>query len=311
MKARLVLFLAAAAAFSQTSYKPSRTVDGHPDLQGIWNIGTVTPFEQPAELGGKQFFTPDEARVWEKSMVERNNKDQRQAGTEQDVANAYNDAWWEQGTHVVRTLRTSIISDPADGHVPALTAAARDAQATRNEPLRHPPAGPEDRSLAERCLFFGQEGPPMASGPYNNNFQIVQSPGYVAIINEALHDTRVIPVDGSPHLPASVRLWLGDSRGHYEGDTLVIETTNFTGRNSYRGSDANLRVTERISRMNAETLLYQFTIDDATAFTQPFSGEYTPVAGTGPIYEYACHEGNYALANMLKGAKAQEKTAGR
>jgi hypothetical protein len=302
----VAIFLAATTLAAQSTYKPSHTPDGYPDLEGVWNIGTVTPFERPADLKDKPFFTPEESRAYEKAAVTRNNKDQRQPGTDQDVANAYNDAWWEQGTHVVRTLRTSVLIDPPDGRMPALTPAAQKKLAERRAILARLPQGPEDRSLAERCLFFGQEGPPFASGPYNNNYRIIQAKDYVAINIEPLHDTRVIPLDGSPHLPPSIQLWLGDSRGHYDGDALVIDTTNFSEKNSYRGSDGNLHVVERISRLDAETLVYRFTVEDPTAFTRPFTGEYTLGAESGPIYEYACHEGNYALGNMLKGARVQE-----
>jgi hypothetical protein len=311
MRALLFLCLAASLLTAQTKYKVPHTPDGQPDLQGIWNIGTVTPLERPADLKDKPFFTPAEAIAYEKGIVARNNKDQREKGTEQDVANAYNDAWWEQGSHVVRTLRTSVIVDPPDGRLPALTPAAAKALAERRAPLGRAPNGPEDRSLAERCLYFGQEGPPMGSGPYNNNYRIYQTKDFVAISIEADHDTRVIPLDGRQHLAPSVRLWLGDSVGHYDGETLVIDTTNFTEKNSYRGSDTNLHITERISRMDAETLVYRFTIDDPTAFTKPWTGEYTLSAESGPIYEYACHEGNYALANILKGARAQDQQQAR
>jgi hypothetical protein len=298
----------ALSATAQTRPATHRTPDGHPDLQGIWNIGTVTPMERPADLKDKQFFTPEEARAYEKSIVARNNKDQRQPGTEADVANAYNDAWWDSGSKVVRTLRTSVVIDPPDGRIPALTPEAQKALAARREPLLHSPNGPEDRTIGERCLFFPTAGPPMTPFVYNNNYRIIQTKDYVSISIEMIHDTRLIPLDGRPHLPKDVRLWLGDSRGHYEGDTLVVDTTNFTEKNTFRGSDTNLHVIERFSRMDANTLVYRFTVDDPTAFTKPWTGELTLASDPGPIYEYACHEGNYALGNLLHGARVQEQS---
>jgi len=295
------------AAILTATLAAQKTPDGYPDLQGIWNIGTVTPMERPAELKDKPFFTPAEARDWEKTAVARNDRDQRQTrGTDADVAAAYNEAWYEPGTKVVRTLRTSIVVDPPDGRIPALTPAARQAVADRRANQQLAQRGSEDRSLGERCLYFPTLGPPFGPWPYNNNYRIIQTKDYVAINVEMIHDTRIIPLDGSPHLPKDVRFWAGDSRGHYEGNTLVVDTTNFTEKNSYRGSDTNLHVVERFSHLNADTLLYRFTVDDPTAFTKPWSGEYTLAADPGPIYEYACHEGNYALPNLLRGAEVQD-----
>ena len=298
------------------SANAQKTPDGYPDLQGIWNIGTVTPMERPAQLAGKAFFTPAEARDWEKTITSRTNRDERQTrGTDADVAAAYNEAWYEPGTRVVRTLRTSVVVDPPDGKIPALTPAAQKAIADRRAAQQRAMRGPEDRSLGERCLYFPTLGPPLTPWGYNNNYSIVQTKDYVAISVEMIHDTRIIPIDLSsmnlpsvttPHLPKDVRLWAGDSRGHYEGNALVVDTTNFTDKNSFRGSDANLHVVERFTRMDNDTILYRFTIDDPTAFTKPWSGEYTLASSPGPIFEYACHEGNYALPNLLRGAQVQE-----
>ena len=309
----LVLVLALAAA-GQTARKwtAARTGDGHPDLQGIWTNVTVTPLERPADLSGKAFFTDAEAAAYARQVVERNNADRRNLPPEADVGLAYNDAWYDRGTKVVKTRRTSLIIDPPDGKVPALTPAAQKRQADAREAARgHATDGPENRGLSERCLIWPTAGPPMMPSFYNNNYQIVQGPGYVAILVEMIHDVRMIPTDGSPHLPKSIRLWMGDPRGHWEGDTLVVETTNFSDKTNFRGSDENLRLVERFKRTDADTILYEFTVDDPTAFTRPFTAQIPMNRSTEPLYEYACHEGNYAMADMLRGARAEEKASGK
>ena len=298
-----------AAAAKAGTWNAPRTPNGQPDLQGIWNNGTVTPMERPAELAGKEFFTPQEALAWEKQVVERVNRDQRAPGTVQDVARAYNDVWWDSGTKVVRTLRTSMVIDPPDGRIPPLTPKARKAVEERRERMGRPAETARDRPLAEQCLQFPTSGPPMTPYVYNNNFRIVQNKDYVAINIELLHDVRLIPLDGRPHLPSNIRLWFGDSIGHWDGNTLVVDTTNFSNKTSYRGSDENLHVIERFTRIDPETIVYRFTIDDPTAFTKPWTAELTMVKAPGPIYEYACHEGNYGMMNLLKGARAEEKAA--
>ncbi len=298
-----------AAAAKTGAWNTPRTPDGQPDLEGIWNNGTVTPMERPAELAGKEFFTPQEALAWEKQVVSRVNRDQRAPGTVQDVARAYNDIWWDSGTKVVRTLRTSMVIDPPDGRIPALTPQALKAVEARREKMGRPAETAHDRPLAEQCLQFPTSGPPMTPYVYNNNFRIVQTRSSVAINIELLHDVRVIPLDGRPHLDSNVRLWFGDSIGHWDGNTLVVDTTNFTNKTSFRGSDENLHVIERFTRMDPETIVYRFTIDDPTAFSKPWTAELTMVKTPGPIYEYACHEGNYGMMNLLKGARADERAA--
>jgi hypothetical protein len=196
---------------------------------------------------------------------------------------------------------------PCEGGIPPLTPEAQEADRARRMAQRRPAEGPEDRPLFERCIVWPTDGPPMVSTNYNNNYRIVQTPGYVAIYIEMIHDVRIIPLDGRPHQPPQVRSWMGDSVGHWQGDALVIDTTNFNGLAPFRGSDQNLHVIERFQRTDADTLLYQFTIDDPTAFTRQWTGEVPWQAAPGPIYEYACHEGNYEnMANMLKAARADE-----
>ena len=285
-----------------------RTPDGKPDLQGTWSNATVTPLERPIELGNQQFFTKEQAAQYAKNMVNNSNSDRRDGGAEADVGRAYNNFWRESGTNVVPTMRTSLIVDPADGRIPALTPDAQRKAAARAEARRlHPADGPEDRSLQERCILWPAAGPPMMPVGYNNNYQIVQGRGYVAVIVEMIHDVRIIPTDGSPHLPSNVRQWLGDSRGHWEGNTLVVDTTNFTDQTNFRGSGENLHLVERFTRTGPESLMYEFTIDDPASFVKPWTVQVPMTRSAGPVLEYACNEGNYAMQGILAGARAQEK----
>jgi hypothetical protein len=278
------------------------------NLEGIWTNATITPLERPADLSGKAVFTSEEAAAYEKQVRDRNNADKREPSSDADLTTGYNDFWWDRGTKVVSTLRTSIIVDPPDGRLPPLTPEARKRAADRAEFRRlHPADGPENLSLADRCI--SRPVPPMLPAGYNNNHRIVQAPGYVVIFSEMMHDARIIPLDSRPHLPASVRQLFGDSRGRWEGKTLVIETTNFTDKTNFRGSGENMRLTERFTRVDADTLLYQFTVDDPQSFVRPWSGEIPMKKTPGPIYEYACHEGNYSLFNTLSAARTEEEAA--
>jgi hypothetical protein len=287
-----------------------RTVDGHPDLQGIWTNATVTPFERPTELAGKEFFTAAEAAEYEKKIVDQNNADRRDRSAEEDLAIGYNAAWWDRGTKVVSTRRTSLVTDPPDGRVPPLTPAAQRKAAARAEArVLHSADGPEDRSLDDRCIVRRTAGPPMLPAGYNNNYQIVQGPDHVAILVEMIHDARIISLEGRPHVSSKIRRLTGDSRGHWEGNTLVVETTNFTDKTNFRGSGENLRVVERFTRVDEETLLYQFTIDDPQSFVRPWSGEIPMKKIPGPVFEYACHEGNLSMENILSIARADENAA--
>jgi hypothetical protein len=275
-----------------------RTPDGHPDFQGIWDFRTATPVERPRELAGKEFFASDEeAAEFERRAAERIN----------DTLVVHPPAWLDYGTKVLRSRRTSLIVDPRDGRVPALTPAAQQKASARADARRRG-EGPEDFSLAEHCILFGA-GPPIVPGAYNNNIQIVQTRDTVVISNEMIHDARIVPTDGRPHLPPQIRPLLGDSRGHWDGDTLVIDTTNFTGTTRFRGSDENLHLTERFTRTDPDTLMYEFTVDDPTAFTARWTAALPMARSDERIYEYACHEGNYGLRNMLTSARYAEKTA--
>jgi hypothetical protein len=278
------------------------------NLDGIWTNATITPLERPSELAGKAFFTLAEAAAYEKQVRERNNADRRETNSDADLTTGYNDFWWDRGTKVVSTLRTSIIVDPPDGRLPPLTPEAQRRAADRAEyRSSHPADGPENLSLADRCI--ARPGPPMLPAGYNNNHRIVQAPGYVAIFSEMMHDARLIPLDLRPHLPTNVRQWFGDPRGRWEGQTLVVETTNFTDKTNFRGSSENMRLTERFTRLDPDTLLYQFTVDDPQSFVRPWSGEIPMKKAQGPIFEYACHEGNYSLVNTLSAARAEEEAA--
>ncbi|HYA18085.1 MAG TPA: hypothetical protein VEF06_11495 [Bryobacteraceae bacterium] len=297
MRSSFLLWVLAAPLVAQ---------NGHPDFQGIWNSGTATPVERPDKLKGKAFFTPQEAAAYEREITTRNSENVRTGN--QGAVGTYNEVFWEFGTKVSKTLRTSMIYDPPDGKIPPLTTAAAIEAHRRQEAIRHP-AGPEDTRIADQCLMFTTGGPPMIPYNYNSDYQIIQTADEVAIYVEMPHDTRIISLTRTEHLPASVRLWYGDSIGHWEGNTLVVDTTNFLDQTSFYGSDRNMHVVERFSLFDKDTILYQFDVDDPTAFTKPIKGEYTMSRASGPIYEYACHEGNYALPGVLRGARAEEAAA--
>lgn len=298
--------LAPLTAIGQTRSAVPRMPDGRPDLQGIWTNATITPLERPSEFKDKAFFSPTEAAEYEKQVRERNDGDRRDAKAESDLATGYNDFWWDRGTKVVSTLRTSIIVDPPDGRIPALTADAQKRADARAEARRlHPADGPEDLSLADRCI--ARPGPPMLPAGYNNNHQILQTPENVVIFSEMMHDARIIPVNERPPFPENVRQLFGNPVGHWDGDTLVVESSNFTNRTNFRGAGENMRLTERFTRIDQDTLLYQFTVDDPQSFARPWSGEIPMKKTIGPILEYACHEGNYSLVNTLSAARAAER----
>lgn len=307
------LFAVPAAAQSMPAtpkkWTNPRTPDGQPDLQGTWSNATITPFERPPDLAGKEYFTEQEAAEYEKKVLREGNRDRRSSDPNADLKGAYNEFWFDRGTRVVPTRRTSIVVDPPDGRVPPLTPAAQTAAAAREGIARRPPEGPEDLPPIVRCLVWPTSGPPMLPTAYNNYYQIMQGPGYVAILTEMIHDIRIIPLDGRPHIPANIRQWLGDSRGRWEGNTLIVDTTNFSDKTNVSGSDENLHVIERFTRTAERTIMYEFTVDDPTAFTRVWKGEVPLTTASGPIYEYACHEGNYAMEGILKGARAQEKAA--
>ena len=303
-------------AQARAAAKPAavpRTPDGRPDLQGFWSFATVTPFERPSEFGEKSVLTDAEVQEFEEQAAARSKQDEgRKRGTAADLGRAYNDFWYDRGTRVVGTRQTSIVVDPPDGRVPALTPEAQ-ARATARAAARKqrgPADGPEDRSLGERCILGFNAGPPFAPSAYNNNIQIVQTKDYVVIMTEMVHDARIVPLDGRAHLPASTRPWMGDSRGRWEGDTLVVETTNFSEKNLYRGATPALKLVERFSRTAGDQLVYEFTINDPATWTRPWTGRVPMERLDDQIYEYACHEGNLGMEGIMKGTRAEEADAG-
>jgi hypothetical protein len=311
----------AACVTCHADYRPGyggrsatpRTPDGQPALQGIWNFATLTPLERPRELGGKAFLTDAEAKAYVQQTIQRNDRDRRDGGAAADVGRAVNDYWFDRGTALARVggkIRSSLVTDPPDGQVPPLTDAAREtAEARAADQRAHPADGPENRSLQERCLTFNA-GPPILPGPYNNYIQIIQTADRVVIYSEMIHEARIVPIDRDPgppsHAPAALRFWQGDPRARWDGNTLVVDSTNFTGKTSIRGSSANLHLIERFTRADANTLLYEFTVDDPTSFTRGWSAALPMQRSVDRLFEYACHEGNYALEDILRGARAQE-----
>ena len=327
---------AAAQTRTAEAAETLRTPWGAPDLQGIWNNATLTPLERPAALADREFLTEEEVARREQAALERDvdlaNRPARR--TEVDptgnvdrgvdgAPGSYNSFWMDLATTVVPTRRTSLIVDPPNGRLPPLTPEA-EARLTSPEYLRLgdvrdgrvPADGPEQMGLSERCLWY--RGIPSFPTGYNNNYQIFQTPDYVVMLQEHIHDVRYIPIDGRPHLPPSIRQYAGDSRAHWEGDTLVVETTNLRrpfirkwnrpGHSMGRGDlSDDVHVVERFTRLGPDTLGYEFTVDDPNTWTRPWSGSLPMARSDGPMFEFACHEGNYGMTNMLTGSRAEEQ----
>ena len=307
-----VLCLAAGSGAAQPAVETTtfRTPWGDPDLQGIWSYATITPLQRPGELAGQEFLTDEEVAQRNQDSATRASSERRAELTpERDLALAYNQVWWDRGN---TTTRTSLIVDPSDGRLPALTAAAERREAERRERERTRTYDSwTDRPLQERCMTY-QRAPPVPSG-YNNTYHLLQAPGQVVILNEMIHDVRVVPLDERPRIDRGVRQWNGDSRGHWEDDTLVVETTNYRDATTWRGFPGSraLRAVERFTRVDADTMDYRYTIHDETTYVRPFTVELPLTRPPGyVIYEYACHEGNISIAHVLEGARAQERTLG-
>ena len=292
---------------------------GDPDLQGVWDFRTLTPMERPDELAGKEVFTAEEAAQFQAEQL--SDIEGRDEAVPADIVGNYNQFWFDRGTTVVATRRTSRIVDPPDGRLPPLMPEA-ERRTTSPEAQRViqagrgivPPVSWEDLSPGSRCIHHGKAGPPINPGAYNNNMQLFQAPGYVAILNEQIHSVRVIPLDGRPHLGSGIRQWMGDSRGRWDGEVLVVETTNFNGKHVQAGrpnltSSEHQSLTERFSRLDAETLLYEYTVTDPATWSEPWTAQVTMNRSQDLLYEYACHEGNYSMAVRLAGARATEKEA--
>jgi len=331
-----VMTLAQALPPKPSSTIP-RTPDGKPDLQGFWDFRTLTPLERPTSLANKPFLTEEEAKTLQEQNADRRARaaaaadprdSPRAPGGGGQAVGAYNDFWIDSGSNVVGDRRTSLIVDPPDGRVPAtVPGVPRQAGSLMEDLAAAPPIrvlatgargdGPENRGLSERCLVGFNSGPPMVPSGYNNHIQIVQTPNHVAILNEMNHDVRIVPLDSRAPLPSSMRQWAGVSRGRWEGDTLVVKTTNFTDKTASFspsvatavGTGATLTLTERFRRVDDATLHYEFTVEDPATFTQPFTALVPMQKSEQPVFEYACHEGNIGLMNILRGARAEE--AGR
>ena len=298
---------AAARGATTKSANVLRTAWGDPDLQGIWTNTTTTPLERLPEASDKAVLTDEERAQVASKVNERLDQDRVRPGN----VGTYNEFWYERGT---LKNRTSLIVDPPDGKLPPMTPQGQKRlDATVASRRTNPADSWLDRSPSDRCITRSMPGA-MLPGFYNHNYHILQTPGYVTISVEMIHDVRIIPVDGRPHLNQPVRQWLGDSRGRWEGSTLVVETTNFNDKvfengGVSRGFGGNVRMVERFTRVGADEIDYQFTIEDPATFTKPWTVSAPMTKIAGPLFEYACHEGNYAMSGILAGARADEKAA--
>jgi hypothetical protein len=326
MKFVAIGLMAAAVAVAAAEKTPvPRTREGRPDLHGTWSYATLTTLERPAEFANRPFLTDTEAAAFEKKTLTVQDRDRRDgegpAGRgpdgRTDVDRAYGQAWWEYGSKTVGTRRTSLVVDPPDGKIPALTAAgelrALDKRGlwTANGDYEGGARGAGldshlDRPLQERCLGWTVTGPPMIPGAYNNNLEIFQTPEHVVIVNEMVHEHRIVPLDARPQLASSIRLWMGSSRARWDGDTLVVATGNFRPM-VFRSASEKFALTERFTRVDAATLMYEFTVDDPLTWTRPWTVQFPMTRTNEPVFEYACHEGNYSLPNILKGARKAEQ----
>lgn len=327
----VVLVPTFAAAQSVTS-AASKTPWGHPDLQGVWDYRTLTPLERPEELGDKAYLTEEEAAELERETLARNEfllHRERQAAEAGDQVDSradgtpgfYNNFWMDRGTTPIETRRTSLIVEPSNGRLPALTPdAQRRADSDEAERIagvrrgRLPAASWTDLDAGDRCIQHAKAGPPISTGGYNNNVQLFQTPDYVVLVAEQNHDARIIPLDGRDHVDDDIRQWMGDSRGRWEGDTLVIETVHFNGKHDQIGrpllsSGENLTLVERLTLTERDTLMYEYTVNDPTIWVSAWTAQHPMKRNPDSLYEFACHEGNYGLYGILAGSRAQEAEA--
>ena len=325
----LTPMLASAQSASTT---PARTSWGHPDLQGVWDYRTLTPLQRPEEVGDKAFLTEEEAANLEQETLDRNerllNRPARRttAGSSVDrgedgAPGAYNNFWMDRGTTAIGTRRTSLIVDPPDGRLPPLTATAQrradSDEAQRIADVRRgqlPADSWADLDAGDRCIQHAKAGPPISTGGYNNNVQVFQTPDYVVLLAEQNHDARIIPLDGRPHVEPQIQQWMGDSRGHWEGETLVVETVHFNGKHDQIGRPLlnpgeHLSLVERFTLTDPETLLYEYTVTDPTIWVTPWTAQHPMKRNPDLIYEFACHEGNYGLYGILAGSRAEEEAS--
>jgi hypothetical protein len=311
----VLLVVLAVASFGLAAQSPDyvvpRTPDGQPDLQGFWSNSTYVPLERPDGVT-KEFYTPEEAAAAEQAAIARE-RAQTEPGTVADVHYDFTQFGLDRSqSALARSLRTSLIVDPPDGKIPPVTEQGKRILAARAEAAKTLGGrwdSAQSNQLDDRCLIMAGAGPPMLDAGYNSNYHIVQSPGHVMILTEMIHDARIIPLDGRPQPAQDLRQWMGVSRGRWDGNTLVVETTNFNGKNPLRGSTGQLRVTERLTRVAEDTIEYTFTVEDPTMWARPWTADALMRKTVGPLFEHACHEGNYGLYNTLVGARLEEKQA--
>ena len=299
----------AALAPPATAQDGPRTAWGAPDLQGVWDFRTITPLQRPERYGDREFLTQEEAATLEQGAVDRDEELLLAAARRTEAGGnvgAYNNFWMDRGTRTIETRRTSLIVDPPNGRMPEMSEAGQArAEARREYRAEHPADSWLDRSTFDRCILGFNTGPPMTPGGYNQNMQVFQTEDTVVILNEMVHDSRIIPIDGAPR--TGIESWTGESRGHWEGDTLVIETGNFTDKTRWRGSSENMTLVERLTRQDDDTLVYTFTVTDPDTWAQPWTAEIPMRQGDQPLFEYACHEGNYSMEGILSGARADDR----
>ena len=315
------LVAAVGLSVSAAAQEAPRTGWGAPDLQGVWDFRTITPLERPERLGDQAFLTEEEAANLEQEVVDRNVELANRAARRTEVTESvdrgeegapgfYNNFWLDRGTRTVGTRRTSLIVDPPNGRLPEMSPAGRERTEARSAYRRdHPADSWLDRSAFDRCILGFNAGPPITPGGYNQNLQVFQTPDHVVLLTEMVHTVRVVPLDGRPALPEDVRQWSGDSRGRWEGDTLVIETSRFNDQRRWRGTTRNMTLVERLTRVDADTLVYEYTVDDPDTWTRPWTASLPMQRGDQPLYEYACHEGNYSMPGILGGHRMDELAA--
>lgn len=315
----LVAFVVLVAVPALAQDSAPRTAWGEPDLQGVWDFRTITPMQRPERYGDKEFLTAEEAAALDQAAVDREvrlwtqasertesggNVDRRGAG---QAPGSYNQFWIDSGTRSVDTRQTSLITYPPNGRYPSLTAEGqRRSDARRAYAREHPADSWEDFSSGVRCILGFNAGPPFTPSAYNNNMQLFQTPNHVVVMTEMVNTSRVIPLDGTPHLDPDVLQWSGDSRGYWEGETLVVETRNFDAKRKWRGTTSSARLVERFTRVDADTLEYKFTVTDPETWTSPWTASVPLRLNPEPMFEYACHEGNYSMPIMLGGARVEE-----
>ena len=313
-----VVSLSALPVAAQTA---PRTAWGQPDLRGIWDFRTITPLQRPESVAEQEFLTEEEAANLEQEVLDRNADLANRPALRTEVTESvdrgadgapgfYNNFWLDRGTRAVGTRRTSLIIDPPNGRIPDLTASGqRTADARRAYRQEHPADSWVDRSAYDRCILGFNAGPPITPGGYNQNLHLFQTPDHVVLVTEMVHTVRVVPLDGRPALSDGVRQWSGDSRGHWEGETLVVETSNFNDQRGWRGSTTNMKLVERYTRVDADTLDYEFTVIDPETWTSSWTVSIPMRRSLNPMYEYACHEGNHSMDGILAGRRAEERAA--